>query len=97
MEVDCSSAGAVIWTATDHDACDLAGNTKTQIFDKYSFCVHKQAGNEWIVFWEYEVTQLDEYMLTTTNEFREANEKAMKHCGKVGILSTIHCEDREVM
>ena len=29
MEVDCSSAGAVIWTATDHDACDLAGNTKT--------------------------------------------------------------------
>jgi len=33
----------------------------------------------WIVFWDCEVTQLDQYMLTTTNEFREATEKVMKH------------------
>ena len=96
-EVDCSSPRSVIWTTSDLDACYVVGNRKRRSLHKYSFCVHKQAGKEWIVFWECEVTQLDEYMHRTTNEFREANQKAMKHSGKVGILSTIHCGNREVM
>ena len=33
----------------------------------------------WIVFWASEGTQLDEYMLTSTNEFRDATEKAIKN------------------
>jgi hypothetical protein len=45
------------------------GIWKRRSLHKYSVCVHKQAGKLWIVFWECEVKQLDEYMLTTTNEF----------------------------
>ena len=79
MEVGRSSARSVMWATSDHDAFYVVGNVKTQILHKYLFCIHKQTGKVWIVFWEYEVTQLDEYMLTTINEFREDTEKAMKH------------------